>query len=353
MSVFFGPLPGSAVATVSQLRGWMRSFAEAGVYPDGLGIYTGSLLCTSPSGLDVSVAPGEAIVDGVYYTHSVAQIRTLSAADTTDPRVDLVVLRLDPAGDGTVSVAVKAGTPDASPVPPAVTRSATGIFEVPLATARVNAGSAVVNVLTDVRTSVPAADQPGDMKMTARATPTDGWLLCQGQTISRATYAALFDAIGTSYGAGDGSTSFDLPDLRTRFPVGVGSGHALGSTGGAQTVTLTEAQMPSHDHGGPSHNHSSGSLASNSNGSHSHTTDVRKDANNDAHNHNSTAERTQHASTSGENATNTAIQSAGTHTHTISGSTASSGTGSTGSAGSGAGHENRPPYVAINYMIRT
>ena len=102
----------------------------------------------------------------------------------------------------------------------------------------------------------------------AGATAPSGWLLCYGQAISRATYAALFTAIGTVYGAGDGSTTFNLPDLRGRSISGVdnmggtaasrvtsgGSGVAgttLGATGGAETVTLTQAQMPAHTHSAP------------------------------------------------------------------------------------------------------
>lgn len=99
----------------------------------------------------------------------------------------------------------------------------------------------------------------------AGATAPAGWLLCAGQLVSRATYAALFAAIGTAYGAGDGSTTFGLPDLRGRVPAGkdnmggtaanrlttAGSGvngATLGAVGGTETHTLTEAQMPAHSH---------------------------------------------------------------------------------------------------------
>src|SRR5690606_40101311 len=62
-----------------------------------------------------------------------------------------------------------------------------------------------------------------------------GWLFCHGQEVSRTTYARLFAVIGTTYGAGDGSTTFNLPDLRQRFPLGKaasGTGSTLGETGG-------------------------------------------------------------------------------------------------------------------------
>lgn len=80
------------------------------------------------------------------------------------------------------------------------------------------------------------------------------WLLCDGSLVSRTTYANLFAAISTTYGAGDGATTFKLPDLRGRVPVGAGQGSLLtnrviAATGGAETHTLTEAELPAHDHG--------------------------------------------------------------------------------------------------------
>lgn len=105
----------------------------------------------------------------------------------------------------------------------------------------------------------------GTMIDFAGGTIPAGWLECAGQAISRSTYAALFLAIGTTHGAGDGSTTFNLPDARgrvvfgkdnmngsaaNRLTSGAGgvNGAALGAVGGAEAVTLTEAQMPSHAH---------------------------------------------------------------------------------------------------------
>ena len=80
-----------------------------------------------------------------------------------------------------------------------------------------------------------------------------GYLTCDGAAVSRTTYAALYAAIGTTWGVGDGSTTFDLPDLRGRSPLGAGSGpglapRAVADTGGAETHVLTEAEMPTHTH---------------------------------------------------------------------------------------------------------
>ena len=88
-----------------------------------------------------------------------------------------------------------------------------------------------------------------------------GWRYCNGQAVDRTTYSALFAVIGTTYGAGDGSTTFNLPDLRGRVPAGLDadsggfadritvtasdvSGTVLGSTGGSQTHTLTAGELP-------------------------------------------------------------------------------------------------------------
>lgn len=106
----------------------------------------------------------------------------------------------------------------------------------------------------------------------------DGWLLCDGAEVSRTTYAALFDAIGTAYGTGDGSTTFNLPNMSGRFPIGhasitpsknssssgfnggnnpygydtstYGNGYfPLGEMGGEAVHWLTTNEIPPHNHG--------------------------------------------------------------------------------------------------------
>jgi microcystin-dependent protein len=99
----------------------------------------------------------------------------------------------------------------------------------------------------------------------AGTTAPDGALLCFGQAVSRTTYAALFAVISTTYGTGDGTTTFNLPDARGRVCAGKDdmggsaasrltsggsgvNGASLGAVGGAQTHTLTTTEMPAHTH---------------------------------------------------------------------------------------------------------
>lgn len=98
----------------------------------------------------------------------------------------------------------------------------------------------------------------------SQATPPSGFLECDGSAVSRSTYAALFAIISDTYGAGDGSTTFNLPDLTDKVAVHKSNTKNFASTGGANTVTptgnvagstanatLSTAQLASHDHGIP------------------------------------------------------------------------------------------------------
>lgn len=136
----------------------------------------------------------------------------------------------------------------------------------------------------------------------AGSSAPDGFLLCNGDAVSRTTYAELFAEIGTTFGEGDGSTTFNLPDFRGRMAIGVaasGTASALGETGGAID----------HTHTGPSHSHGSGALAADEAGAHTHTNPTTSSVDL-SHTH-----------------SNPNTSSAGSHSHTLS-------SGSTSSAGS-------------------
>jgi microcystin-dependent protein len=92
----------------------------------------------------------------------------------------------------------------------------------------------------------------GEVRMFAGNFAPRSWAFTNGQILSIASNTALFSILGTMYG-GNGQTTFGLPDLRSRFPIGVGQGPGLstrseGEVGGEETVTLLEREMPAHTH---------------------------------------------------------------------------------------------------------
>lgn len=91
-------------------------------------------------------------------------------------------------------------------------------------------------------------------------TAPDGWLLCDGSAVSRSIYSNLFGEIGITWGPGDGVSTFNLPDLRSRFPLGgVSAGpDTVGAYGGTNEITLTTNELPEHSHPltGKAHTHS-------------------------------------------------------------------------------------------------
>jgi microcystin-dependent protein len=125
---------------------------------------------------------------------------------------------------------------------------------------------ALLKTTSDDATRALALIDVGDIKATARSAAPAKWLLCRGQAISRTTYSALFAAIGTTYGIGDGSTTFNIPDIggrviagseasATRLNSGVSGvdGATLGSAGGNQAM-----QQHTHAVTDPGHVHSTG-----------------------------------------------------------------------------------------------
>ena len=172
----------------------------------------------------------------------------------------------------------------------------------------------------------------GSIQLYGAALAPTNWLLCDGTAVSRSTYSALFAVLGTTYGVGDGSTTFNVPDLRGRVAVGKSSDSeflSMGLTGGAKTVTLTTAQIPSHTHTG----------TTSTDGNHRHQIVINN-----------------HSEGTGGNAfgfedMNPGIigpvsgnsEYAGSHNHTFT----------TAAAGSGGSHNNLQPYITLTYIIKT
>ena len=123
------------------------------------------------------------------------------------------------------------------------------------------------NATTQATAQANMGVMTGEIKMWGIATAPTGYLLCNGTAVSRSTYAALFAVYGSTFGAGDGSTTFNLPDFRDRMPIGAGSTYSLAATGGSATTTLSTGNLPSHNHTAtstspvtdPSHRHYVGS----------------------------------------------------------------------------------------------
>jgi microcystin-dependent protein len=87
----------------------------------------------------------------------------------------------------------------------------------------------------------------GEIRMFAGNFAPAGWMFCEGQLLPISENETLFQLIGTTYG-GDGQSTFALPDLRGRIPIHQGNGFILAETGGAEEITLTVQQIPSHTH---------------------------------------------------------------------------------------------------------
>lgn len=158
----------------------------------------------------------------------------------------------------------------------------------------------------------------------AAAAPT-GWLLCDGTAVSRATYSDLFAVISTTYGAGNGSTTFNLPDLRQRFPLGKaasGTGSSLAGTGGSIDHTHTYTDVVNHTHPvnitDPGHTH-------------------------DQWGDNVTA---------GSGGDSAVRSSGGTPTTSATTGITASTSNPSGGVATGTTASNNPPYVVVNFIIK-
>jgi microcystin-dependent protein len=277
---------------------------------------------------------------------------------------------------------------------------------------KIGDGSTAWNALPYiVPAAAPVASIPsGSVTAFAGAAAPSGWLMCNGSAVSRTTYADLFAVIGTTYGVGDNSTTFNLPNLNGRVPVGFDVGQSefdfVGKTGGAKTHTLTTNEMPSHTHLQNSHSHGG---STSSDGSHAHTATIAEDGFHDhtasaasagTHDHGNIASSGSHdhsyntgntvarqtgtssglqgtvlgaANTTGTRSHTHNIVNDGSHTHTITvdgwgththgitindnGSHSHTVTINTATAvnqntGGGAAHNNLQPYLVLNYMIK-
>jgi microcystin-dependent protein len=158
------------------------------------------------------------------------------------------------------------------------------------------------------------ANPTGGIMMWGTGTAPTGWLLCAGAAVSRSTYAALFAVIGTTFGVGDGSTTFNLPNYTSRFPYGT----TLAATGGsADAIVVSHTHTATVADSGHSHNFPNTAIAQNNTG--------------------------QQGRTDGSQASSMTATSSATTGITVTNST-------TGASGTNA---NLPPYLGINFIIKT
>lgn len=306
---------------------------------------TGNSFTVLERGYDGSSAQAhssDAVVEHVLDAYTIEQANRHANLQTT--KGDVVV------HDGTVTQRLAVGANDTVFV--ADSAQAVGAKWAKLEMDSLSA-TAVSDIADAVEAAYPTYVHPaGAISQFAGSSAPSGWLLCDGASVSTTTYASLFAVVGYTYG-GSGS-SFNLPNLKGKVPVGFDSTQtefdALGETGGAKTHTLTEAEMPAHDH---SINHDHAAVTSGAGSAHSHDISVYQDlgTSDDIDPNGQTnlwvTGMEPNATTYGSSPGSAQAESA--HTHSVN---LPNYTGTSGSAGSGSAHNNLQPYVVLNYIIK-
>jgi microcystin-dependent protein len=314
--------PGAA-ATVARWRLMARNWVVGG--SGVLALYLNQCI-PSLFGSTVTVGTGAVWADGFYGEIDSPKTLTISGNG-------MVVARMDPVAQVINVVFVANQT-----VP---TQTPTGIYEVPIAQVT---GTTLTDLRALLQPTINLALPTGMISPFAGPIAPVGWLICNGNAISRAVYATLFGVIGTTYGFGDNATTFNVPDLRSRAPVGSSTGtvpnltqRGLGATGGAETVGLTPGQNGQHNHwtntGTQSAQHIHGGIVSPTSGNNGPYGLWAGSAFG-----NTGVNIAQRAGFLGDFQTGNASAD---HSHGIQWD------------GTGAAHENMPPWLAINMMIKT
>jgi microcystin-dependent protein len=299
--------------------------------------------------MSVDISAGVGVIYGDDQTDQGAYLATcsvfenvvISAAPGANSRRDLICLRVNdpnaggPAGNNSAFVVVT-GTASASPVLPALPTSA-----IPLAEVLVASGTVAITdaMITSLR--VPArgvSDAPFGVPMPffgpEALVPADCVLLA-GQSVSKATYWKIHYYLGSTFGST--STNFTLPDMRGRSLFGLdnmggtdagrlSAANTLGATGGAETHTLSVSEMPTHSHV-IDHNHGAAPIRGAG-------VDLYLNADSSGNTGSSTGQ---------------ALISSGSFPVTVD---LPNFTGSTGNAGSGSAHNNMPPYMLCNWIMK-
>lgn len=214
---------------------------------------------TSAKIADNAVTSGKIAASAVGSSHiadgAVATDELATGAVTTDKLAASAVTNAKLATDAVDTAQIKDASVTAAKFAPGAVGTAS-VTDNSITTAKI-ADAAVTRAKIEAAERIPT----GALMDYAGTTAPTGWLLCDGAAVSRTTYAALFAQLGTTFGAGDGSTTFNVPDLRGRVGVGLDNlggtdagrlsvANTLGGSGGAQTHLLTsdESGLPAHSH---------------------------------------------------------------------------------------------------------
>lgn len=262
------------------------------------------MMVQASNGMNLVVKPGVCFINGYMGWLESDQVISVDAAHAILDRIDMIVARYDGI-NREIGIHYIKGTESSSPVPPDIERTDTGGSDIyDLALAQIYISKRVTTItqanITDLRLnnevcgivtspiehldtsevnaqltaafnewfdgikgqlSEDAAgnlqnqidehkadnmmhNQAGSIQVWPGSTAPEGWLLCNGQAVSRTTYANLFSVLGTTYGQGDGSTTFNVPDLTGRVPMGTNGTYPLASKGGEAAHTLSEEELP-------------------------------------------------------------------------------------------------------------
>ena len=274
------------------------------------GIFNNGLAVSSNDNMTVSVATGSANINGYSYENTETLTLDIDDADSELNRIDSVIIRLD-LTNRQITTQILQGQYASTPSQPSITRSG-NTYDLRLANILISSGATRITTeditdtrfgsdcgnvvqavqsldtndiflqyetwfnnwfenledqldenqaghlqneindinsdIDDVKATLNKNKPAGVISIYAGSTAPEGWLICDGSAVSRTTYSSLFTAIGTTYGAGDESTTFNLPNLKGKIPVGYNSSDsdfdALGKTGGEKTHTLGITELP-------------------------------------------------------------------------------------------------------------
>lgn len=191
---------------------------------------------------------------------------------------------------------------------------------------------------------------------TGQSVPS-GYLVCDGSAVGREEYPELFAVIGTTYGSGDGLTTFNIPNISGKVALGVSQNYTIGSTGGEETHILLDTETPSHLHNIPQHTHANTITAETPRLSHTVSTqpsftyarlnNAYKDLVGTTASYNGRTSKTM------TQTTNLAIADHPATPCTVTGGILDCPAFNTENTGSGLGHNNMMPYLAVTYIIKS